>query len=68
MAKIQVYCSAPSGVFLQIHDMVEGPLGIKYAKPRGERVMVPRGVSLIEESFFTEWLKQNPDENYVRRA
>jgi hypothetical protein len=59
---VTVRCSGPAGLVLQLYDMVEGEMGIKRARYKGEPVTLRPGVNEnIDADFMSAWMEQNKD-------
>lgn len=64
---VSVSCAVPNGVHLRLHEMREGPLGIRTAVMVGNSVELRPGTNAgIDAEFFAKWLAQNADSDLVR--
>jgi hypothetical protein len=61
-----VHCRRSSGIVLRLYDMVDGPLGIKSARPKGDAVTLVPGRNEVDDEFWKAWLDGNKDDALLR--
>ena len=66
MATISV--AHPNGISLRLFEMIEGPLGIKESRQKGETIDLNAGSHEVDDDFAKAWLEQNKDTDLVKRG
>lgn len=54
-----VHCRHANGVVLQLHEVVEGPLGGKEMRRVGPSMELRPGRNEVDDSFWKAWSDQN---------
>lgn len=67
MATHTVHCRSPNGVTLRLHEVVEGPLGIKEHRvdPKSKPVTLSCGDNEVDAEFWARWLEHNAESSLI---
>lgn len=58
---VKVRCPFRNGISLHIDEFVEGPMGIKTARPKGDAVVLKEGDNEVSAEFWRAWSEQQKD-------